>query len=209
MKNMFCWLQAKFYDKIMADAEEKCLRDWRTSLLQDLSGQVLELGCGTGANLAFYPATVKHLVLAEPDGHMRQKLAVKLSQYQHLRVTVLDYNGEFIPIPNDSFDAVVSTLVLCTVKNPQLILSEIYRVLKPQAKLVFIEHVAAVNNTTRFKWQRRLEPFWKIISCGCHLTRSTEQNIVQAGFKLQEITRQSMRGVPPIVRPSIRGKAVK
>ena len=75
--------------------------------------------------------------------------------------------------------------------------------------MIFIEHVAAINNPQRFKWQKRLEPFWKMVSCGCHLTRSTEQNIIQADFKFQEITRQSMRGVPPIVRPSIRGIATK
>ena len=126
---MFAWLLAKFYDKIMADAEEKNLRNWRASLLQDLSGRVLELGCGTGANLAFYPTTVKELVLAEPDRHMRQQLALKLSQAKHLQTTILEYNGESISLPDNSFDAIVSTLVLCSVKNPQQILSEIYRVL--------------------------------------------------------------------------------
>jgi ubiquinone/menaquinone biosynthesis C-methylase UbiE len=206
---MFLRLMAKFYDKIMADAEEKCLRNWRAYLLQDLSGDVLELGCGTGANLEFYPAPVKHLVFAEPDLHMRQKFEIKLPQYQHLNITVLDYSGMTIPVPNNSFDAVVSTLVLCSVQNQQQMLSEIYRILKPQGKLVFIEHVAAVNNPGRLKWQKRLEPFWKIIACGCHLTCNTEQNIIQAGFQLSEITRQSMQGVPAIVRPSIRGIAFK
>lgn len=206
---MFSWLQAKLYDKMMADAEERCLRSWRASLLRDLSGEVLELGCGTGANLEFYPATITRLVLIEPNENMRQKLAIKLSQYQDLPVKVLESSGDRIPVADDSFDAVVSTLVLCSVKNPQQTLSEIYRILKPQAKLIFIEHVAAINNPVRLKWQKRLEPFWKIINCGCHLTRYTEKNIIQAGFKIQEITPQSMRGVPPIVRPSIRGQAVK
>ncbi len=193
----------------MADAEEKCLRDWRQSLLQHLSGEVLELGCGTGANLVFYPTSVNHVMLAEPDEYMRQKLKEKLVHYQHLSTSLLDYHGEFIPLPDQSVDAVVCTLVLCTVKNPQHILSEIYRVLKPHAKLIFIEHVAAVNNPARYLWQKRLEPFWKVIACGCHLTRATEQNIIQAGFTLQDITRESMRGVPPIVRPCIRGMAIK
>ena len=193
----------------MADAEEKCLRDWRKSLLKNLSGEVLEFGCGTGANLEFYPNTVKHLVFAEPCQYMRQQLQINLARCQHLDVTVLDYDGNAIPAPNDSFDAVISTLVLCSVSNPLQTLSEIYRVLKPQGKLVFIEHIASTNNPKRFKWQKRLEPFWKIIGCGCHLTRPTEKTIIQAGFQLQEITRESMRGVPPVVRPSIRGIAIK
>lgn len=206
---MFSRLLAKFYDHIMADAEKKCLQDWRKSLLKNLSGKVLELGCGTGANLEFYPATIKHLVVAEPCRYMQQQLKTKLARYKHLDVAILDYDGSTIPMPNDTFDAVISTLVLCSVSNPLQTLSEIYRVLKPQAKLVFIEHIASVNNPKRFKWQKRLEPFWKIIGCGCHLTRHTEQTIIQAGFQLQEVTRESMRGVPAIVRPSIRGIALK
>jgi len=206
---MFSWLLSKYYDRIMSDAEKKGLQDWRKTLLSNLSGNVLELGCGTGANLEFYPATVHHLVCAEPCRHMQKQLQIKLASYKQLEVTILDYDGNTLPMPDASVDAVVSTLVLCSVSNPTQMLSEIYRVLKPNAKLVFIEHVAAVNNPKRFKWQKRLEPFWKMIAGGCRLTRHTEQTIIQAGFQLQEITRGSMRGVPPIVRPSIRGIAVK
>lgn len=209
LPTLFSWLFAKFYDTLMADAEERCLRDWRQFLLKNLSGTVLELGCGTGANLEFYPKTIKNLVLIEPNKKMRQKLAKKLLRYPYLTTTVINGNDEFIAFPDHSFDAVVVTLVLCSVKNLHQILSEIYRVLKPGAKLVFIEHVAAADHLNRFKWQKRLEPFWKIISCGCHLTRATEQNMAETGFKIKEITRQSMRGVPPIVRSSIHGYAVK
>lgn len=206
---MLSWLFAKFYDSFMADAEKKCLRDWRSTLLSDLSGDVLELGAGTGANLAYYPSMVKHLWLAEPDLNMRQKLEAKLSQYPQLKTTVLDDCREFISLSDESLDSVVCTLVLCTVDDPKKTLSEIYRILKPNGVLVFIEHVAAESNPVRLKWQKRFEPFWKIIGCGCHLTRRTEQSILQAGFGWQEITRQSMRGVPSIVRPTIYGKAIK
>lgn len=206
---MFSWLMAKYYDYMLRDAEEKCLRNWRKTLLQDLSGDVLELGCGTGANLAFYPQTIKHLVLAEPNSYMQQQLDLKLKNYSHLSASVLEGVAESIPAPDNSFDAVVSTLLLCTVNNPTLALSEIHRVLRPGGKLLFIEHVAANNNPERLKWQKRIEPFWKILQCGCHLTRDTETNILQAGFTLKNINRQSMRGVPAIVRPSIWGIAEK
>ena len=81
--------------------------------------------------------------------------------------------------------------------------------LRPGGKLLFIEHVAASNRPQRLKWQHRIEPLWKILQCGCHLTRDTEANILQAGFTVQKITRQSIRGVPAIVRPGIWGEAVK
>ena len=206
---MISWLFAKFYDQLMKDAEERCLRNWRQSLLKDLSGAVLELGCGTGANLEFYPEAVKSLQLIEPNHAMRQKLDKKLLQYPHLNAQTLDSNGELLPFSDHYFDAVVSTLVLCSAKNPHQVLSETYRVLRANGKLIFIEHVAATENLGRLKWQQRLEPFWRIINCGCHLTRPTERNITQAGFKIEGITHQSMRGVPPIVRPSIRGHAIK
>ena len=206
---MFSWLMSKYYDYMLHDAESKCLQDWRKTLLQDVSGDVLELGCGTGANLPFYSKTLNSLVLTEPNRHMRHQLALKLVEYPHLSANTLDCSAESLPFPDATFDAVVSTLLLCSVKNPTRALSEIHRVLRPHGKLLFIEHVAASNRPLRLKWQRRIEPFWKILQCGCHLTRDTEKNIIQAGFAYQKIIRQSMRGVPPIARPSIWGEAVK
>lgn len=206
---MFSWLMSKYYDHMLLDAEKKCLQDWRKILLQDLAGDVIELGSGTGANLAFYPEKLNRLVLTEPDPHMRHQLTLKLKTHPHLPVTLSDAPAELLPFPGGTFDAAVSTLVLCSVKNPERALSELYRVLKPQGKLLFIEHVIASNRPERLKWQRRIEPFWKLLQCGCHLTRDTEVSILQAGFELQKITRQSMRGVPPIVRPCIWGVAVR
>jgi ubiquinone/menaquinone biosynthesis C-methylase UbiE len=206
---MFSWLMSKYYNYMLRDAEKKCLQDWRKALLQDMSGDVLELGCGTGANLPFYSKMLKRLALTEPNRHMRHQLALKLADYPHLSADVLDCSAESLPFPDGTFDAVVSTLLLCSVKNPEQALSEIRRVLKPHGKLLFIEHVAASNRPERLKWQRRIEPLWKILQCGCHLTRNTEKNILQAGFTYQKINRQSMRGVPPIARPSIWGEAEK
>ena len=203
------WLMAKFYDNIMRDAEDKCLRDWRRLLLQNISGDVLELGSGTGANLEFYPDTVKRLVLIEPNAHMRQKLKIKISRCKQTNIEILNNKAESIVFADESFDAVICTLVLCSVNHLEKTLSEVYRILRPQGKLYFIEHVAATHNIKRFQWQRRLAFLWKHIAAGCHITRHTEDAISQAGFRFIEINRQSMRGVPAIVRPSIRGVAVK
>lgn len=206
---MFSWLMSKYYDYMLRDAEQKCLQEWRKTLLQDVSGDVIELGCGTGANLPFYQKMVNRLVLTEPNPHMRHQLTLKLAAYAALPANLLDCPAESLPFSDGSFDAVVSTLLLCSVKNPEQVLSEIHRVLRPHGKLLFIEHVAASNRPDRLKWQRRIEPFWKILQCGCHLTRDTEKSILQAGFSCEKINRQSMRGVPPIARPSIWGEAQK
>jgi len=205
----FSWVWAKFYDKFMEDAEKKCLREWRAALLQNVSGVVLEIGCGTGLNLEYYSPNLQNLILLEPDVHMRKQLNEKIISKNHPNVEVLDGSAESIPLMDASCDVVVSTLVLCSVEDQKKALSEIYRVLRPEGKLIFLEHVAANNNVKRLKWQNRLEPFWKIITCGCHLTRQTDTAMLEAGFVFEGIERQSIRGVPPIVRPSIKGVAVK
>lgn len=206
---MLSWLMANYYDAMLRDAETKCLQDWRKTLLQDLSGDVLDLGCGTGANLPFYSERINRLVLVEPSQYMRRKLNAKLSCHPHLPSSIKNCTAEAISFRSGSMDAVVSTLLLCSVKNPEDALAEIRRVLRPGGKLIFIEHVAAHNRPERLKWQRRIEPFWKLLQCGCHLTRDTETAIQNAGSTIQTINRESMRGVPPIARPSIWGVAVK
>lgn len=206
---MYRWLLSKLYDSILKDAENKSLRDWRHILLKNIDGDVLELGSGTGANLEFYPATIKRLILVEPDPYMENKLRAKLPLYKLNNIKILNDNAECLSVSDSSIDIVVCTLVLCSVRNLEKALSEIYRILRPQGKLIFIEHVAATNNPKRYRWQCRLEFLWKHIAAGCHTTRCTEDAIVKAGFKMIELNQQSIRGVPPIVRPSIRGIAEK
>lgn len=204
------WLMVKFYDRMMQDAEDKGLREWRASLLKDVSGDVLELGAGTGANLPFYSQAVKQLILSEPSNGMRQQLKQKIKIGTRLTtIEISSDDAECLTLPDESVDAVVCTLVLCSVNNPAKALSEIYRVLRPKGKLFFIEHVLATNNPKRVRWQRCFAFLWKYLAGGCHITRETEKAISQAKFELLEIERQSMRGVPAIVRPSIRGVAIK
>lgn len=206
---MLRWLFSNFYDKIMRDAEDKGLRNWRETLMKNISGEVLELGCGTGANIDFYPSDISRLVLVEPCSHMRQKLKAKLANYSFSDVKILSNKAESLTLNDASFDVVVCTLVLCSVRNLEKTLAELHRILRPQGRLIFIEHVAAANNPKRYQWQNRLNFLWRHIAGGCHLTRFTEEAIIQAGFKIEEISRQSMRGVPPVVRPSIRGVATR
>jgi ubiquinone/menaquinone biosynthesis C-methylase UbiE len=202
-------LIAAIYDRLTEASEEACLRQWRADLLRDLTGQVLEVGTGTGRNIPFYPSDLERLVLSEPDQHMRRRLSEKIRAQAPARAELLDASLEGLPFAAESFDAVVATLVLCSVPHPEKALEEIHRVLRPGGRYVFLEHVAAEGRPRRLKWQRRLEPFWKRIAGGCHLTRRTADAIVAAGFTVANLRRESMRKAWPLVRPTIRGTARK
>jgi ubiquinone/menaquinone biosynthesis C-methylase UbiE len=199
------WLMAAIYDGMMRASEEACLGQWRAELLRELSGSVLEVGAGTGATLALYPKTVTRLVLCEPDPHMRRKLEAKRGSAGGMEIS--DASIQDLAFEESSFDAVVSSLVLCSVQDPQAALAQIRRVLKPGGRLVFLEHVAADGKPNRLKWQRRIEPVWKHLMGNCHLTRRTEAAIEAAGFRIERIQRESMRKALPVCRPSIRGIA--
>ena len=206
-------LFAAVYERMIAASEEACVADWRHALLSTLEGEVLELGAGTGLNVAHYPASVTRLVLTEPDRHMRRRLTTRLAEHfptpAPARVEVVDAVADKLPFDDGSFDAVVSTLVLCSVPDQQRALAEVRRVLRPGGHLVFLEHVAAVDKPDRFKWQRRIEPVWRRLADGCHLTRETLDSIEAAGFDVVDHTRESMRKASPIVRTTERGVAVK
>ena len=195
------WLMAAVYDGMMRGSEEACLGAWRKALLGELSGAVLEIGAGTGSTLGLYPKSVTRLVMSEPDPHMRRKLQAKGAAVSPFAIEDLPFQGEF--------DAVVCSLVLCSVKDQKAALAQIRKVLKPGGRLVFLEHVAADGRPNRLKWQRTIEPVWKHLMGNCHLTRRTEAEIQAAGFRIEKIQRESMRKALPVCRPSIRGVARK
>lgn len=199
---------AAIYDWFMRDLEEACGRAWRAELLADVRGDVLEVGAGTGRNLEHYDG-LSRLVLAEPDPHMRRKLEAALADARSRPVAeIVAWPAESLDAPDASFDAVVVTLVLCSVRDPARALAEIRRVLRPGGRLVFLEHVASPDPARR-AWQRRLEPAWKLVAGNCHLCRETERAIEDAGFAVDRITRESARKALPIVRPTIRGVAAR
>ena len=141
------WL-APVYDRVMRGSEEACLRDWRRALLRSVRGRVLEIGAGTGANLPYYGPEVSELVLAEPDPRMRRQLEQALESSSR-KATVSDARADALPFEDARFDAVVSTLVLCSVESLERSLSEIARVLVPGGRLHFLEHVAHAVHLAR------------------------------------------------------------
>ena len=202
-------LLAAVYDRLTQATEAACVQQWRAELLRDLAGQVLEVGAGTGLNIPHYPPALSRLVLSEPDPHMRRKLLQQARAQHWQQAEVLDASLEGLELPDNAFDAVVGTLVLCSVPRLEQALAEIHRVLKPGGRFIFLEHVAAEDRPRRLKWQHRVEPFWKRLSGNCHLTRRTADAILAAGFAIVDIKRESMRKAWPLVRPTIRGVAVK
>ncbi len=202
-------LLAAVYDRMNEGTEAACLQEWRAALLRDLSGDVLEVGAGTGMNLPHYPRELARLVVSEPDPHMRRRLLVRVPARIGTPAEVVDWSVGALPVPDESFDAVVATLVLCSVPDLGRAIGEIRRVLRPGGRFVFLEHVAADQRPRRLRWQRRVEPVWRRIAGNCHLTRRTGDAIAEAGFQVVELTRASMRKAWPLVRPTIRGVAVK
>jgi len=195
----------RLYDAFMASVERAGLTDWRTALLADARGVTLELGPGTGTNLARYPDAVERLLLLEPEPHMRSLLAPKLASAR-CPAELLAGPAEAIPLPDHSVDTVVSTLVLCSVADPARVLAEVRRVLRPGGQLLFLEHVRH-HDAGLARWQRRLTPWWSIVAGNCHLDRDTEASLVQAGFALDPIHHAGLPKAPAVVRPTIRGAA--
>ncbi len=186
------WWLAPVYDRLLRKAEAGPLGRWRQELLADVAGSVLEIGAGTGANVPWYPDAVTHLTLCEPDPGMAKRLRAKLPGSPRFPIEVRDAPGERLPADDHSVDVVVSTLVLCTVRDPARSLSEIRRVLKPGGRFVFIEHVANEADTVRHALQRAVTPVWKLIGGGCHLDRKTADRIGEAGFHVEHLERRIM-----------------
>jgi len=201
------FITAYLNDRLSARAEKLFLKSWRRELLKHVYGEVLEIGAGTGANIEHYSDQITRLVLTEPDKHKRRIMEKKISGKGLDNVQISDGTAEQIRAEDESFDCVVAFIVFCCVSNPGAALQEIKRVLKSGGYFVFLEHVAASEGTSIRRLQDRLNPIWRIV--GDNLNRETEEAIITAGFKIREITRESIPKALPIYRTSIRGIAEK
>lgn len=188
-------LFAAVYDRMVAPVERGVLGPRRAGLLGPLTGTVLDVGAGTGVNLAHLRAA-ERVVAAEPDPAMRRRLRER-ARDAPVPVQVCDAGAEDLPLPDGSVDAVACTLVLCTVADPERALAEIRRVLRPDGRLVLIEHVRGDGRQAR--WQQRLDPVWTRVMAGCHLTRDTGAAVRAAGFRVE---REERFTVGPPVNPA-------
>ena len=186
------------YDPFLAVAERRGLADLRRELLVEARGRVVELGAGTGLNLPHYPA-VRELVLTEPDEAMARKLERK-------RDGVVRAPAEQLPFEDGSVDTVVSTLVLCTVADLRAAAGEIRRILKPDGRLLFLEHVRS-DDPRLAAWQDRLHRPWRAFACGCDCRRPTVDVLRGSGFDVDVRVQAAWTWMPAIVRPVVAGVA--
>ena len=200
------WLASRLYDPFMRHCEEACLADWRRNLLAKASGEVLEVGAGTGANIEWYPDGIDEVVFVEPADYMRAQLQRRLNESFSGRYRVDERPIEDFDADIEDFDTVVLTLVLCSVDEPMAVLERLRDLLRPGGQLLFLEHVKA-HKTGRRRAQKILEPVWKYCAGNCHLTRDSEALIGDAGFEFEAIERDEMDAALPFLRPTIRGVA--
>jgi len=198
---------AVVYDPFVAFGERAGMRALREELVGRARGRTVDIGSGTGLNLAHYPDDLDELVVAEPDPPMRARLEQRLRHHPRA-ARVIDAPAERLPFADGSVDTVVSTLVLCTVDVPELALEEIVRVLRPGGQLLFIEHVLS-DSPRLAAWQHRLVEPWRRFARGCHCDRATVPLIAASGLTLDDTHEASWRAMPPIVRPLVVGRAVR
>ena len=203
MRSTLRRLAARGYDRLLEPVERAGLRERRRGLVADLEGDVLELGAGTGLNLSHY-GRARRVVALEPDPFMREQLMEKLAGTR-VPVEVVDARAEALPFPDESFDAVVSTLVLCSVEEPSAVLAEARRVLKPGGRLLLIEHVRGERVLGRI--QDLLAPVHRLVAGGCTPNRRTAEAVRSAGFELEEEPFTLAGDPDPLTRPAFQGVA--
>jgi ubiquinone/menaquinone biosynthesis C-methylase UbiE len=186
----------------LMDAE---IGDHRQRLLAGLAGRVLEVGAGNGLNFPHYPATVTEVLAIEPEPYLR-RLALAAAQQAPVPIRVTDGTAEALPAPDAGAEAVVASLVLCTVTDPDQALAETRRVLRPGGRLRFYEHVRATDPRLA-RWQDRLERPWGWLVGGCHPNRDTVAAIAAAGLQVIQLDRFGLKAMPPLARPHVLGVA--
>jgi ubiquinone/menaquinone biosynthesis C-methylase UbiE len=166
---------------------------YRKFMLAYAAGEILEIGFGTGLNLPFYPEHVTSIHAVDINAGMKPLAAENISR-SSIDVKHQTLSAENLPFPDNCFDTVVSTWTLCSIKDTQRALKEIYRVLKPAGKFIFAEHGLSNEPKIR-KWQHRLTPIQKVIADGCHLDKNIELLIRQAGFDFQMLKKEYAEGI--------------
>lgn len=189
----------------LVDAESEVMRAWRRWVAGRAHGAVVELGAGTGANLPYYGDAVERLVLVEPSPAMGRRLAPAA---ERARAEVVAGEAASLPFADGSVDAVVATLVLCSVPDLPAALAECRRVLRTGGELLLLEHVRS-DDPAAAAWQDRVDPAWCRVMQGCHPNRDTLAAVADAGFAVAE--RHSVPVEMPGARlfPHVAARAVR
>jgi ubiquinone/menaquinone biosynthesis C-methylase UbiE len=202
------WMRifALVYNPFLWLGEIAGMRNLRRAVLGNAGGRVVEIGAGTGLNVEHYPDEVDELVLTEPDAAMRRRLTRRLQRNGRV-ARIVDAPAERLPLADASVDTVVSTLVLCTVPDPERTLGEIARVLRPGGQLLFLEHVRASSRFLAACQDYLFRP-WRGFAGGCYCNRPTADLMRASGFTVAADD-SAWRGMPAIVHPLIVGRATR
>jgi len=169
----------------------------RAAWIPQARGDVLEVGIGSGLNLAFYSSQVQRVYGVDPSVEL-QRIARRRMTAGSFAIDFLTQSAEIaLPLPAASIDTAVMTWTLCSIPDPARALREVKRVLKPDGRLIFLEHGLAPDSRV-VRWQERLAPMWKRIAGGCHLNRKIDQIIAEAGFHLPELKTFYLPGPRPM-----------
>ena len=198
-------LFARLYDRVLAPTEAHGLAAMREQLLAPMDGTVVEVGAGTGLNLAHVPDTVERWIATEPDRFMATRLRRRATDE---RVEVLEAPAQALPLADGAADHAVVTLVLCTVEDPSAAARELARVVRPGGTVALIEHVAS-GHVGWHRAQRVVEPVWRLAARGCHLTRDPVGVLEVAGFDTSGLQDWTVPDAPPIASPARAGHLVR
>ena len=194
-----------FYSMMSSHLDETMFGKQSAFFAANFEGlRVLEVGCGTGINFTYYPNSAQ-VVAIEPDPHMLRRARACLKTIESKNIEVINAGAESLPFGDEEFDAVLVTLVLCTIPNERKALQECKRVLRPGGKLYFLEHVQAHSSTWQ-KIQNFVNPLWNKLAGGCNLNRDSLSLIKSAGFEI-EVQKSKKRCAPWL--PFIYGVARK
>ncbi len=171
-------------------------RRQREKIVPLARGRVLEIGLGSGLNLAHYDTDRVEMVWGVDPSPGMSRLARSRVRQAPFEVRLLENTADDIPLDDDTADSAVITYTLCSIPDPEAALREIARVLKPGGTLLFCEHGAAPDASVR-RWQNRLTPYWKHVTGGCHLDRDIPAILRQGGFQVQGLKTKYLPGWRP------------